>query len=135
LIFCGSLLTHLPEAGAHATLRAITRALGANGLAIVTVHGRHSGYIQRHKWKYVEDDLFDSAEQRAERIGFGYVDYQGEMRARFEARTRYGLALVRPSWVMAQLEAESRVRIWGYSERAWNDHQDVVVFGRPGVDD
>jgi len=133
LIFCGSLLTHLPEDNAIAALDAITRALSPTGIALVTFQGRHAEHIQRHKWKYLPDNLFAVAERRVREAGFGFVDYGGEFRKRFANETSYGVALVRPSWVMRHLERDPRVRILSYTERAWDDHQDVVVFGRPEV--
>lgn len=135
LIFCGSLLTHLPLTSARAALGAISRALGPTGMAMVTFHGRHSSHVQRNKWKYVDDELFHVAEDQADATGFGFVEYRGAMRDRFRERSSYGMSLIRPSWAIAQLEADRNVRILGCSERAWDDHQDVVVFGRPGIDD
>jgi SAM-dependent methyltransferase len=135
LVFCGSLLTHLPQEGAIAALNAIVRALGPTGIALVTFQGRHAEHVQRHQWKYLEDERFAIAERQVRQEAFGFVDYRGEFRTRFENETPYGIALVRPSWVMRHLEANPHVRILGYAERAWDDHQDVVVFGRPGVNE
>jgi SAM-dependent methyltransferase len=134
LVFCGSLLTHLPEQGVSAALGAVARALSPTGLAVVTFQGRHAEHIQRHKWKYVDDELFALAERQVRKKGFGFVDYRGGFRSRFNAQARYGVTLVRPSWVTQQLETDPNIRIMGYAERAWDDHQDVLVFGRPGVD-
>jgi SAM-dependent methyltransferase len=74
LIFCGSLLTHLPEEGVRAALDAIVRALSPSGIAVVTFQGRHSDFIQKHKWKYVDDSLFDVAVRQVHKTGFGFVD-------------------------------------------------------------
>ena len=133
LIFCGSLLTHLPQKGADAALRLIARSLSPQGIALVTFQGRHSDYIQKHKWKYLADRLYARAERAVRRRGFGYVDYEGSFRALFAAQARYGVALVRPHWVMRALEGREDIRILSYAERAWDDHQDVLVFGRPGI--
>jgi hypothetical protein len=35
---------------------------------------------------------------------------------------------------MRLVEALPGVRILGYRERAWDDHHDVLVFGKPGVE-
>lgn len=133
LVFCGSLLTHLPQRGADAALRLIARSLSPQGIAIVSFQGRHSDYIQKHKWKYLADRLYDRAQRAVRRRGFGYVDYEGSFRTLFAAQARYGVALVRPHWVMRALEGREDIRILSYAERAWDDHQDVLVFGRPGV--
>ena len=135
LIFCGSLLTHLPSRSATEALSLVSQSLSATGIGIVTLHGRHSRYIQRHQWKYIDDASFAIAEREASATGYGFVDYQGQMRQRFNHTGAYGVSLVKPSWVVARLENNPAIRVLGYRERQWDDHQDVVVFGRPGVDD
>ena len=134
LVFCGSLMTHLPECDARAALALIIRTLGPAGIALVTFHGRHSSHVQRHQWKYVDDDSFQIAEGAAAIAGFGFVEYGERQREQLPTPSRYGISLTKPHWAIAELEADSSIRILGYSERAWDDHQDVLVFGRPGVD-
>ena len=135
LVFCGSLLTHLPSSQAEATLSLAKHALSANGIGIVTMHGRHSSYIQRNKWKYIDDSLFAMAERQAAKTGFGFVEYPHNMRSSSTHGKPYGLSLSKPSWVLAQLEKDPTVRILGYREKDWVDHQDVVIIGRPGIDE
>ena len=134
LVFCGSLLTHLAEADAKAALALIARTLSPTGLALVTFHGRHSSYVQRHLWKYVDDDSFHIAESEAMTAGFGFVEYRRADLERVGITAPYGVSLIKPRWAVAQLEADPAIRLLGYSERAWDDHQDVVIFGRPGID-
>ena len=67
--------------------------------------------------------------------GFGFVEYPEVQRERLGTTARYGVSLVKPRWTVAQLEADRAIRLLGFSERAWDDHQDVVIFGRPGIDD
>lgn len=134
LIFCGSLLTHLPYSLFKATLRFIARSLTSQGLAIVTLEGRHSIYIQDNKWRLVDSDIFEVARQSYHETGFGYVDYNPSFReAAFSDQASYGVALVNPSRIMSELQELEDVRILGFRERAWDDHQDVVIFGKPGV--
>lgn len=134
LVFCGSLLTHLAEADAKAALALIARTLSPTGIALVTFHGRHSSHVQRHLWKYVDDDAFHMAESEAVTAGFGFVEYGRGERERLGIAAPYGVSLIKPRWPVAQLEANPAIRLLGYSERAWDDHQDVVIFGRPGID-
>ena len=134
LVFCGSLLTHLTEADAKAALALIARTLSPTGIALVTFHGRHSSHVQRHLWKYVDDDSFHIAESQAMTAGFGFVEYRGAELERLGITAPYGVSLIKPWWAVAQLEADPAIRLLGYSERAWDDHQDVVIFGRPGID-
>lgn len=134
LIFCGSLLTHLPPESAEAALSIVRQTLSSNGIAIVTIHGRHSSFIQRHKWKYIDDELFGIAERQASETGYGFVEYRGRIRRPFSDRGGYGISLIKPSWLVARLENDPTIRVLGYRERDWADHQDIVIFGRPGID-
>ncbi len=133
LVFCGSLLTHLPEKLFWPTVRFIGRALSPTGIAIVTLEGRRAEYIQDHLWKLIDDAKFDTIRRRYKRRGFGFAAYADDTRRLFPAQQTYGIALVKPSWVMGGIEQLPDLRILGYTERAWDDHQDVVIFGRPGV--
>ena len=131
LVFCGSLLTHLPESLFWPTIRFIVRALSPTGIALVTLEGRRAEDIQDHLWKLIDDRRFEKIRRGYHKRGFGFVDYAADMRRLFPSQSNYGVAMVRPSWVMAGLEQMPDIRILGYLERAWDDHQDVVVFGRP----
>lgn len=131
LVFCGSLLTHLPESLFWPTIRFIVRALSPTGIALVTLEGRRAEDIQDHEWKLIDDPRFEKIRRGYHRRGFGFADYSGDMRRLFPSQSTYGIALAKPSWVMAGLEQMPDISILGYVERAWDDHQDVVVFGRP----
>jgi SAM-dependent methyltransferase len=135
LIFCGSLLTHLPEDLFRSALRLISRSLTDDGIAVVTLHGRHSEFIQKHKWKYLEDSLYAVIESTLGKTGFGYVDYNHDFRSKFDQQSRYGLTLCRPHWTLRAAEEDYGIRVLGYSERAWDDHHDVLVIGKPGIND
>ena len=52
----------------------------------------------------------------------------------FAKQVRYGVTLVKPDWLMRRLQAMPAIRILGYKEGAWDRHQDVVIFGKPGND-
>jgi len=133
LVFCGSLLTHLPERLFWPSIRFISRGLTPTGIAMVTLAGRRSEHLQDHCWKLIEDQRFERIRRAYRHKGFGFADYTGHVRRLFPRQERYGIALVKPSWVMSGLELMREVRILGYVERAWDDHQDLVVFGRPGA--
>jgi SAM-dependent methyltransferase len=133
LIFCGSLLTHLPETQCKQAISLIARSLSPQGIALVTLHGRYSPFVQRNKFEYLRDDLFQVALKGMHDHGFGYADYETDFKSLFDKQERYGVTLARPSWVLQHLEQIEEVRVLSYRERSWDDHQDVVVFGRPGV--
>jgi len=125
LIWCGSLLTHLPERSFRSLLALLARSLSERGVAVATLHGRYSPEVQASRFKYLPDADFEIAERGFRERGFGFAPYPGQ--------ERFGIALARPSFVLAAVEALEGIRILGYRERAWDDHQDVVVFGKPPI--
>jgi len=127
LIWSGSLLTHLDQQRFRDALDFFARSLAADGIAILTLHGRYSPYLQRHHWKYCPDERFEIAEKGFEASGFGYVDYEGA--------DRYGVSLSRPSFTAATVEGIPGVRIVGYHERRWDGHQDVLVLRKTDIHD
>lgn len=137
LIFCGSLLTHLPEGHFGAAFQLLSRSLSDTGIAIVTLHGRHSEYIQEnYSWRYFEDELYEIARSTIPEKGFGYADYKGlPGSSLFGKHAHYGVSFSRPHWTLEMAEADYSIRILGYIERGWHDHQDVLVFGRPGINE
>jgi len=134
LIFCGSLLTHLPEDLFRSALRLVSRSLSDRGVAIITLCGRYSTYLQK-RWKHVDDRLFAIAEAAFLETGFGYVDYSDQVRSKFDRQARYGFSMSQPNWVIKLAEQDYDTRILDYIERDWNNHQDVLVIGKPGVND
>ena len=136
VVFCGSLLTHLPLPLFTRVIDFIVRTLAPGGIAVVTLEGRHAVHIQDHKWRLIAQDRFEVARKGFLRDGFGFVDYRHDFRkALFSSQESYGVTLVTPARIMAMLQARDDLRIMGFAERAWDDHQDVVVFGKPGVND
>jgi 2-polyprenyl-3-methyl-5-hydroxy-6-metoxy-1,4-benzoquinol methylase len=133
LIFCGSLLTHLPEDLFRSVFRLISRSLTDRGLAVITLHGRHSEFFQKYKSKYLSDDLFAIAESAVADSGFGYVDYGHPLRATFNRQARYGISVAYPHWTLKLVEADYGIRVLGYAERSWDDHHDVLVIGKPAL--
>lgn len=134
VIFCGSLLTHLAEAQFTPMLELLARSLSPTGIAIVSLQGRHADVIQARGQKYAADELYDRARKAVERRGIGFVDYADWFRSKFFKQRSYGITLVRPSWVAAQVQRLAGVRLLEYAEMDWDQHQDVLVFGRPGID-
>jgi SAM-dependent methyltransferase len=94
LIFCGSLLTHLPLEHFQAAIRFMARSLSDTGIAVITIEGRHSIHIQKNKWKLIDDHLFVEAERGFRSSGFGFVDYNADFRAgSFNKQATYGVRI------------------------------------------
>lgn len=125
LIWCGSLLTHLPEARCVGFLELFHGALAPGGLAVVTLHGRHFAddlAAGRRTGDLPGERLAELLRQyRAD--GFGYVDYPGE--------NGYGFSLAHPSRTFARLVTTRAWRVVGYRESAWDRRQDVLVLQKP----
>ena len=135
LIFCGSLLTHLDADHCLAAIRFMERSLSTTGIAVATVEGRRAEWIQDNSWKLIGDDRFEIARRDYHAKGFGFVDYDTDfMKKTFSKQVRYGVTMIKPDWLMRCLQAMPAIRILGYKEGAWDRHQDVVIFGKPGND-
>jgi SAM-dependent methyltransferase len=128
LIWCGSLLTHLPEREFRDALLLFANSLADNGVAIITTLGRASPFVQREVFPYLSQDIYDASkiEEDFARNGFGYADYNEG--AKFFKQEKYGIAFISPSFVLKCLENNPRVTVRGLSERGWDDQQDVVVI-------
>lgn len=132
LIWCGSLLTHLAEPLFGRTLERIVTLLAEPGAAVVSLHGRYAVEHQRRGFHYLPVDRWQRIVQDFASRGFGYEDY--EELADYPLHRRYGVTLTAPAWVAGQIEKLPGARLLGYHERAWDDHHDVVVVGRPAWD-
>ena len=126
LIWVGSLLTHLPEDLFGDALALVSRSLNPGGIGLVTFHGRHTPFIQHHRWRYLADDMFAPAEIEFRVHGFGYADYN--LPALNPEQSADGVSLSSPDYVLRLLAQDDSIRIRGYSERGWDGHQDVAIF-------
>jgi SAM-dependent methyltransferase len=125
LIWCGSLVTHLPEAAAAGLLAAFARWLAPNGLAVVSTHGRRTLENQRGgKAKYLPPELFARVAAGYEAGGYGYVDYPG--------RTGIGVSVCSPAWLARTVLGVERARLVALAEAAWDNHHDIVAIQRVG---
>jgi len=124
LIWCGSLFTHLDEDVWRQFLNLFQKKLAPRGLVIFTTHGRHVRKRLRG-----DEDRYGLAPANVahvlesyERSGFGYADYHGQR--------GYGISLSSPSWVCTEIERRPGLRLVIYTERGWDNHQDVVALIR-----
>ena len=134
VIFCGSLLTHLPQSLFWPTMDFMTRSLRPGGIAVVTLEGRRSVFIQDNMWKLIGDDKFAFIREGYQASGFGFSDYNQEFRdEKFNAQESYGVAVVRPDWLMSGLIERDSIMVLDYCEADWDEHQDVIVLRKRPV--
>jgi SAM-dependent methyltransferase len=127
LIFCGSLLTHLPERRFVEAVDWFVAALAPDALLVLSLHGRRADHAERAvrsidpaKWQRVREAAYAG--------GFGFVETE-----RLDGAV-YGYSLTAPSWVTRIAERRPLLRIVSYQEAAWNDHQDAIVLQRKALD-
>jgi SAM-dependent methyltransferase len=125
LIWCGSLLTHLPKRQFLDTLRLFSRSLAPDGIAVVTTHGRFSPWLHHTHYKYLSDDRFIIAEREFYKNGFGFVNYQDPVSIDSPS---YGISLSSAAFVVNAMEEDDSIRIVSFTETGWDRHQDVLVF-------
>ena len=134
VIFCGSLLTHLPQPLFWPTMDFMIRSLKPGGIAVVTLEGRRALFLQGNRFKLIGDELFAVAREGYETTGFGYADYDPAfLTDKFNAQESYGVALVRSDWLMSGLAARDQITILSYTEGGWDEHQDVIVLEKRPV--
>jgi SAM-dependent methyltransferase len=128
LIFCGSLLTHLPERRFVQAIDWFSTALAPNALLILTLHGRRADHLQRTVYRHIEPAKWQRVREAAFSTGFGFVETE-----RLNGAI-YGYVLTAPSWVMRIAERRPLLRVISYQEAAWLDHQDVILLQRKSLD-
>lgn len=131
LIWCGSLLTHLPKQRFAAALGLLSRALSEDGIAIATTHGRFSPWSSHERFKYLPTDAFIAAERGFYRSGFGYAPYANATEV--FAQETYGISLSSMSFIGGLIETDPTIRMVGFTERGWDGHQDVVAFKKSPI--
>jgi SAM-dependent methyltransferase len=125
LIFVGSLLTHLTAAKVRRAVKWFIWALAPNGLLILTTHGRRHNYLQQNVIQFIDRKLWSRAQFGYKFFGFGYAAYPDI--------PSYGVSTSSPSWIMKLVENEPGVKILGFHEAEWEDHQDVLVVQKHDV--
>jgi SAM-dependent methyltransferase len=121
LIFVGSLLTHLaPDAGLGVLAR-LVGALDARGLLVFSTQGEtclvhlhwYGEHFRRREGTY---------RARVARDGACFVPYPD--------RRDYGITIHARRWVEATMRERfaGRLQLVHYSERGWDDHQDVWSY-------
>ncbi len=121
LIWCGSLLTHLPEQKCRDFLRFFDRILSQQGILVFTMHGRfcaHELTSGSNRHNLTESQIKELLEGYRDH-DFSYVPY--------DENSNYGFSLAQPSFVVGSLLENTNWRVVGYHETGWDNRQDVVA--------
>jgi SAM-dependent methyltransferase len=123
LIWCGSLLTHLPADRCSGFIELFANHLNPGGIAVFTTHGHL--YAELLRQDAINSSVVDPQQivQEYKRHGFGYQDYMFGL-------PNVGFTVSSPSWVCRELERHPGLRLVLFSERAWGGLQDVVTCVR-----
>ena len=132
LIWVGSLFTHLRRDITQRWLAHLASLLSDKGIVIATTHGRWCEHIYETV-RYISEDKWMKIVSECRASGYGYASYSRQESHHFMDHD-YGVSMALPSATINDIENISGVRIYGYMERGWGDHQDVVVYGRPSFD-
>lgn len=120
LIWCGSLLTHLPEDRAQRVIDMFEKALNPGGTAVFTTHGR---FVRHRKSENIAAYNVNSAATAIEAFDngeHGFVPYKNEQ--------SYGFSITPASWITNEILKRPSLTLRQFSERAWDDHQDVIAI-------
>lgn len=116
LIWCGSLLTHLPEEMWDPWLSFFEEHLNPNGSVVFTTHGEPyaNGYFPMNM-----PPEFPKMQAAYRNTGFAFrlnPDYR---------ELGHGISFSSPTWVMERLGWRHSLRITAFMERTWHDAHDV----------
>ena len=121
LIWCGSLLTHLPRSFWESCLRLLVGHLSTDGLLVFTTHGRYVARTITGDGFYYGLEPAQAYELAQEygRNGFGYCTYPGH--------AAFGVSISSPPWVVAFIGKQTDLQLCSLNEMGWDQHQDVYA--------
>ncbi len=128
LIWCGSLLTHLPAERWRGFLELFSAHMPPGAVLAFTTHGRfYAEMIRRKAYRFPLPDL-ETFLRDYDETGFSYQ--------RFAQGGEYGESMSAPWWVCREVEEEHPgLRLVMFAERGWGRFQDLVACMRVPDDD
>ncbi len=132
LIWVGSLFTHVAEEQTARWMAHLAKYLTPCGIIVATTHGRWCERVHQTS-PYIGPERWQTVMEGYRSRGYGYADYVVEESSQY-LPGNYGISMSRASTIIDMVERIEDVRLFSYTERAWADHQDVVVYGKPAFD-
>jgi SAM-dependent methyltransferase len=130
LIWCGTMFTNINEQRTTEFLTLFYELLAPEGLLLFTTHGRYvADRLRRGESSYgLDKEAVPGLLADYDRKGCGFREYpQQVIREHFSIDIgSYGISLHSPAWVFQQLIKLPDTRLLTFTERGWDDHQDVV---------
>jgi 2-polyprenyl-3-methyl-5-hydroxy-6-metoxy-1,4-benzoquinol methylase len=120
LIWVGSVLTHLSETTSWELTRKLASWLNPGGALVLSAHGRFARGRAAEFGNYGIENGWDKLISEVEAHGFGYADYPNQV--------GYGISICTLSWLTELVERIGGARLIFLSERAWDNHHDVVAL-------
>jgi SAM-dependent methyltransferase len=121
LIWCGSLMTHLPADTIVGLLRFFNRCLRPGGVAVFSTHGENIVDVLGRKGP----GHYGLAEEQArllvaawEKDGYGFAEYP-------RRRPGYGFSLISPEWIGARIAEIPGCSQVYFAPKKWDGHHDV----------
>ncbi len=123
LIWCGSLITHLPAAQCIALLASLAGHLQPRGVLLFTSHGDAiEALLTRGAMRVAVGDGKVPALLDAYRTeGFAFEPYEGS------STGEDGFTLASRAWLKAQIDEIPDLRLVSHAASAWDGRQDVVI--------
>lgn len=124
LVWCGSLLTHLPQDDAIGLLKLIFRHLSPQGVCVITTHGQLSAdrmMLGKDDYNLPEASRFEILSQLRE-TGYGYSGY--------EPGSHYGISIVSGEQMRNLVSETGDWRVTSSMGHGWDAHQDVYAIRR-----
>ena len=122
LIWCGSLLTHLPVAKALATLDWLIHWASEDAVIMLSTQGRYfSSLLARDQGDFADNANIVGLLERYVADGAAFEPYYED------PNQQYGLTVVTPEFLTRHIQRNPHVIVRAYLEQAWGV-QDVVIL-------
>jgi SAM-dependent methyltransferase len=134
LIWCGTVLTNLNHDSWLGCMNLFHRSLAPDGVLVFTTHGRFvaeriRGGISNYD---LDEHELPGLLEEFDQNGFVFRNYPLDfLRRQFPVEiAEYGISIQAPAWVCGQLAQFVGFRLVTFTERGWDNHQDIIACVR-----